>query len=223
MYSYGQYCPVAHALEIVGDRWTLLIVRDLMKGIAHFNELERGLPGISRGLLSKRLRLLEKAGIVEKRHSTTGRMTTSYRLTPAGEELIVPIEALWQWGMAWAFPEPSPEELNSPLLMWRLHMEVDRARLPDERVVVQFSFSGAERSTYWIVLQPDDVTLCITDPGFEIQLQVRADLSAFFQVWAQRLSYHRAVEDRALVVDGPPRLIRAFPTWFTPLAEASLL
>lgn len=213
MWKYGQYCPLAHALEILGDRWTLLIVRDLTKGITHFNDLERGLPGISRGLLSRRLQQLEGAGVIEKR-SHSGRKSTEYVLTAAGQDLGLTLQDLWTWGMQWAFPEPSPDELNSPLLMWRMHKEVNTAFLPDTRVVVRFDFSGVERSRYWLVLTPSDVSLCLTDPGFDIDVIVSADLKAFFQVWAGRMRYSEAVKQGHVLIDGTPNLIRNFPKWF---------
>lgn len=219
MWTYGQYCPLAHALEVLGDRWTLLIIRDLMKGIRHFNDLERGLPGISRGLLAKRLKHLEKAGILEKR-LTSGRRSTEYHLTEAGQALEGVVHAIWQWGREWVFGDPSLEELSSPLMMWRLHKEVDTGALPEERVVVQFSFYGAERSSYWLVLNPDDVTLCLTDPGFEINVMVTADLAAFFKVWAEHISYQEVLESDQVRVEGPPHLLRAFPRWF-PWGRAS--
>lgn len=213
MWTYGQYCPLAHSLEILGDRWTLLIVRDLIKGIRHFNDLERGLPGISRGVLSKRLRQLEAAGIVEKQ-TRAGRQSTAYHLTEAGHALEGPIRALWSWGKEWVFGEPSLEELSSPLLMWRMHKEVNTDQLPEERVVIQFNFYGAERSSYWLVLNPDDVTLCLTDPGFDVNVMVVADLVTFFQVWAHRISLQDALEAERIRMEGVPRLIHAFPDWF---------
>jgi DNA-binding HxlR family transcriptional regulator len=213
MKRYGQYCPLAHALEILGDRWTLLIIRDLIKGIRHFNDLERGLPGISRGVLAKRLRHLEQAGLVEKRHKA-GRQSTEYHLTEAGAALEDSIHALWLWGRKWVFGEPSLEELDSALLMWRMHKEINHEQLPQERVVVQFDFYGAERSSYWLVLKPDDVSLCLTDPGFEINVLVTADLVTFFKVWAEHISYHEALAADAVRVEGMPHLTRAFPRWF---------
>lgn len=212
-WTYGQYCPLAHALEVVGDRWTLLIIRDLMKGIHHFNDLERGLPGISRGLLTNRLRQLEQAGVIEKR-LTTGRKSTAYYLTEAGHALEETIQTLWRWGREWVFGEPSLEELNSPLLMWRMHKEVNPNHLPEERVVVQFHFYGAERSSYWLILNPDDVTLCLTDPGFEINVMVSADLVSFFKVWAHHTSYQEALDAGQVRIEAAPRLIRALPRWF---------
>lgn len=213
MWTYGQYCPLAHTLEILGDRWTLLIIRDLMKGIRHFNELERGLPGISRGLLAKRLRQLEQAGIIEKRPNI-GRKSTIYDLTEAGEALEDAIHTLWLWGRKWVFGEPSLEELNSPLLMWRMHKEVNTQHLPKERTVIQFDFYGAERSSYWLVLNPEDVTLCLTDPGFGVNVLVTADLATFFKVWAQHISYQEALAANQVSVEGVPHLTHAFPKWF---------
>jgi DNA-binding HxlR family transcriptional regulator len=213
MWTYGQYCPLAHSLEILGDRWTLLIIRDLMKGIGHFNDLERGLPGISRGLLSKRLQQLVRAGVVEKRFHS-GRTSTEYHLTQAGHDLEQTIHSLWLWGMQWAFSEPTPEELNSPLLMWRMHKEVNTAYLPEERIVVRFVFYGVERSSYWLILNRDDVSLCLTDPGFDINVMVSADLTAFFQIWAQRISYYEALTQGLISIEGAPSLVRDFSKWF---------
>jgi DNA-binding HxlR family transcriptional regulator len=214
MAGYGQYCPVAHALDILGDRWTLLIIRDLMLGVHHFNDLERGLPGISRGLLSKRLQQLQANEIIEKRVIPSGRQSTEYHLTQAGYDLEEIVFSLLTWGTKWAFDEPKPEELDPVLLMWWLHRNVNTAQLPEERVVAQFDFYGAEAMSFWLLLSRQDVTLCITDPGFEINLLVTADLATFYKLWGGRVSYHDAIESRRVRVEGMPRFTRAFPQWF---------
>lgn len=214
MSKYGQYCPVAKALEILGDRWTLLIVRDMLFGTTHFNELERGLPGISRALLAARLRQLQQAGIIEKRLNGTGRQTTEYQLTPAGQALLDVISSLRVWGEGWAFSDPTPEELDPVLLMWWMRNRVNVSQLPDDRVVVQFDFHGAATVTFWLILTTADVTLCLTDPGYEISVLVTADLAAFFKLWAGRISYQEALNEYNIRVEGIPSLIRAFPNWF---------
>src|SRR6185437_12260516 len=127
----GQYCPIAKSLEILGDHWTLLIVRELLLGTRHFNDLERGLPRISRALLASRLRHLQRAGIIEKHIRGSGRTTTEYELTQAGRELFNVINSLKTWGEAWAFGDPTPEELDPVLLMWRLRSQVNRDQLPE--------------------------------------------------------------------------------------------
>lgn len=222
MPKYGQYCPIAQALEIIGDRWTLLIIRDMLTGTRHFNDLERGLPGISRGLLAKRLRQLEREGLVEKRFIESGRKTTQYALTQAGLALQEVINALLIWGTNWAFGDPTPEQLDPLLLMWWTHNRVRVECLPGARTVVQFAFHGAKTGTYWLVLTREDVTLCLTDPGYEINVLVRADLAAFFKVWLGRIDFHEAIESGAVILEAAPRLVRAFPDWFawSPAAAA---
>jgi len=214
MSKYGQYCPVAKALEILGDRWTLLIVRDMLGGTKHFNDLERGLPGISRAILASRLRQLQQGGIIEKRLNGSGRKTTEYHLTRAGQELMGVVSSLRVWGEAWAFGEPTPEELDLVLLMWWMRNRVNVGQLPEYRVVVQFDFHGAETGTFWLILTTDDAALCLTDPGYEINVLVTADLAAFFKLSGGRISYQEALNDYDVSVEGIPSLIRAFPNWF---------
>lgn len=127
MTKYGQYCPMAQALELIGDRWTLLVIRDLLTGTRHFNDLERGLPGISRALLARRLRQLQDARLVEKRLNNTGRRTTEYHLTQAGNELQEVVGALLTWGAVWAFGDPTYEQLDPVLLMWWMHNSLSRS------------------------------------------------------------------------------------------------
>jgi DNA-binding HxlR family transcriptional regulator len=220
VHEYGQYCPVARAAEILADRWTPLIVRELLAGIRHFNELERGLPGISRSLLVDRLRRLEDATILE-RH-VAGHQHVEYRLTDAGQALQQIIDALGGWGAQWAFGEPRPTELDPLVLLWWMRRRVNTERLPRRRVVLQFEFRGAHRGTYWLILRPDDVSVCLQHPRFPMDLVVRADIAAFYQVWLGRLAYTTAVEQRRLSLEGAPGLVRAFPGWFawSPMRDA---
>lgn len=214
MYKYGQYCPIAKAVEILGDRWTLLIVRDLLTGTCHFNDLERGLPGISRGLLAERLRRLQRMELVEKVNLSNGRRRTAYYLTEAGQELQAVINSLLVWGAHWAFEEPEENDLDPVLLMWWMRSRVRVDQLPEQRVVVRFDFTGAKEESFWLVLTREDVSVCLTDPGFELNVLVTADLAAFFQIWLGRISYFDALKDGQVEVDAIPSLVDAFPTWF---------
>jgi DNA-binding HxlR family transcriptional regulator len=215
MSRYGQYCPIAKAIEVVGDRWTLLIVRDLLTGANHFNDLERGLPGISRGLLAARLRWLQRMGVVEKIELAGGRCRTEYRLTQAGLDLQAVINALLVWGATWAFEEPAPNDLDPILLLWWMRGGVRAEKLPDQRVVLQFDFTGACNATYWLVLTQADTSLCLTHPGFEIDVCVTADLATFFEIWLGRVRMDDALHDERVVIDAMPALAQAFPSWFT--------
>jgi DNA-binding HxlR family transcriptional regulator len=176
--SYGQWCPVAHAAEILAERWTPLIVRELLAGVDRFNDLERGLPGISRTLLAQRLRQLERAGVVERRLAPNGR-TPTYWLTQAGQDLQPVVDALGGWGARWAFPEPRPEELDPGLLLWWMRRRIRTERLPARRIVVQFEFPGARKEYLWLLLAPTEVSVCLDDPRFDPDVLVTADLATF--------------------------------------------
>lgn len=214
MYKYGQYCPIAKAVEILGDRWTLLIVRDLLTGTCHFNDLERGLPGISRALLAERLRRLQRMGLLEKERHRHGRKKTAYHLTEAGQELQTVIQSMLIWGARWAFEEPEANELDPVLLMWWLRSRVCVAQLPEHRVVVRFDFTGAKYDTFWLLLTREDVSVCLTDPGFDLNVLVTADLSTFFQVWLGRVDFAAALREGLIEIDAIPTLADAFPSWF---------
>jgi DNA-binding HxlR family transcriptional regulator len=212
MPAYRQYCPVARAAEIFADRWTPLIVRELLAGSRHFNQLERGLPGISRSLLTSRLRRLEDSGVVHR--STLQPHTVDYALTESGRDLQRVIDMLGAWGARWAFGEPRPEELDPVLLLWRMHRRVYLDRLPAGRTVVEFDFTGRNGRRLWLVLERSETSVCLRPPGFRPQLVLRADLSLFHRVWLGALEYASARRDGGIVVDGPPALARALPDWF---------
>ena len=184
MSRYGQYCPITRALELLGDRWTLLVVRDLLVGAHRFNELARGLPGMSRGLLSKRLSQLERNGLVV-------RAGQEYRPTPACDELAPLIFGLAEWGARWAFDEPRPDELDPTVLMWWIRGGIDPMAFGDRRVVLHVQVPDARRPRFWFVIQRDDVSLCFTDPGYEVDLTLVSPLGVLYQVWEGR---HRAAD-----------------------------
>ena len=213
MQKYQQYCPVARASEVLADRWTLLIVRELVLGSRRFNEIERGLPGISRSLLASRLRDLEQSGVVERLPGLHSNVA-EYHLSDAGRDLKPVVEAFGAWGARWAFGEPRPEELDAALLVWKIHQRIDRELLPESRTVVEFDFTGPRGRRVWLVLEPREVSVCVTPPRFDPSLIVRADLALFYRVWLGHLDYDAAVRGRSVTVEGPPMLARQLPRWF---------
>jgi DNA-binding HxlR family transcriptional regulator len=221
MYMYGQYCPVARASEILADRWTPLIVRELLAGLRHFNDLDRGLPGISRALLVERLRRLERMGIVERRAGPDGR-TVEYAPTRAGRELQRVIDVLGGWGARWAFGDPRPSELDPVVLLWWMRRRVHRPRLPAGRTVIQFDFRGERSGSYWLVLERADVSVCLQHPKFDVDLRVGADIAAFYRVWLGRTTLDVAMRAGLVRIDGMPAATRAFPRWFawSPMVDA---
>jgi len=168
---YAQYCPVAKATEVLGDRWTPLILREMLIGATGFNELQRALPGISRSILRDRLRRLERAEVVDRKTGPTGR-TLEYALTPAGRDLRPVVKALGDWGATWSFTEPRRDELDPDLLIVWIARHADPAELPGTRTVVQFDLRDPTRR-YWMVLEPHDVSVCLQHPGFDVALKGR--------------------------------------------------
>lgn len=215
--TYGQFCPVAQASEVVAERWTPLVLRELLCGSRRFNEVHRGVPRMSPSLLSKRLRGLRRAGLVERCELDDG--GTGYRLTPAGEALRPVVEALGTWGKRWLRPGVRRDDLDASLLMWDLRRRVRGDALPDHRVVVHFRFRGAEKGKrrWWLVLEPgEQPDLCLHDPGYGVNLTVDADLATFTEVWLGDLPLAEALDrddGSAVELTGPTHLRRAFPSW----------
>jgi DNA-binding HxlR family transcriptional regulator len=213
MRSYAQYCPVAKATEVLGDRWTLLILREMLGGASGFNELQRGLPGISRSVLTERMRALEKAEVVERRTGPRGR-TLEYRLTVAGRDLQPVVQAIGEWGATWTLAEPRPEELDPYLLILWMARHVDRERLPANRTVVRFDFRGPDEC-YWMVLEPSEVSVCLQHPGFEVDLEVSVDTGTLYGVYLGRNALENAIRAGQLTLRGDGSLKSGFGRWFT--------
>lgn len=215
MPSYQEYCPIAVGAEVFGDRWTPLILRELMLGSHRFNEIHRGLGRMSRTLLIGRLRELERRGIVERTVDGAGR-TVEYRLTEAGASLEPIVWALGHWASRWSFGDPADEELDIAWLAWRLHQHVLVDRLPRQRTVVQLSADGPGGGEAWLVLDRGGSTACSIDPGYQVDLVVMGDnreLHRWLVGWRSFRDLERAGQVRLV---GPTRLARSFPSWFTP-------
>ena len=221
MRSYAQYCPVAKATEILGDRWTLLILREMLGGATGFNQLQRGLPGISRSVLADRMRRLERADVVERRTGPKGR-TLEYRLTDAGRDLQPVVQAIGEWGATWSVTEPRREELDPYLLVVWIARHVDRRELPSDRTVVRFDFRRPKQR-YWLVLEPSEVSVCLKHPGFDVDLEVDVDTSTLYRIYLGRAELGGAIRAGQLTLSGPRALQRGFGNWFTwsAFAEAS--
>nr|WP_281497163.1 helix-turn-helix domain-containing protein [Ornithinimicrobium sp. F0845] len=199
-------------MEILDERWTVLIIRELLSGSQHFNELRRGVPKMSPALLSKRLRSLAKAGIVLRRDDGN---RIRYELTPGGRALEPIVMALGAWGVQWR-TALGEEDYDPSLLMWDMQRNLDLASMPSGRTVLAFEFPDVEPRTrrWWIVVEADRVVdLCDADPGFPVDVTVSADLPTLVHVWRGDLSWSRTLRDGTVRVTGAPDLRRAFPSW----------
>jgi len=224
--TYGQYCPIARGAEIFAERWTPLIVRNLHLGCEGFGEILEGAPGLSRTLLSQRLKHLEDFGIVASEAKADGR-GRRYALTPAGRDLFTVCHALGEWGAHWL--EIAPEHLDPFVALWSMCNALRRDKLPERRVVVRFDFTGRQRrERYWLLIERGDGEICKKRPGDE-DLFVTADAETFVRWHAGHLSWTDATRGGRIELDGPSRLVRAFPTWnarsafayVTPVARAA--
>jgi DNA-binding HxlR family transcriptional regulator len=207
-------------MELLDERWTLLVVRELMLGSERWGDLRRGVPRMSPTLLSKRLQQLVRAGVVERRVDGDD---VRYVLTDAGRELRPVIEAIGAWGVRW-IGELGDADLDPKLLLWDMHRNVDHAVVPDGRTVVRFFFSDvpAKAREWWLVIEPKDADVCDADPGFDVAVTVRTTLRCLTRVWRGDLTWAAVTRSGELAVEGPTSLRRALPGWFTLSAFATV-
>ncbi len=213
MPTYREYCPIAVGAELFADRWTPLVLRELMIGCRGFNEIHRGLPKMSRTLLSQRLRSLERRGVITRASNGPGR-SVEYCLTEAGRDLEPVVWGLGIWAAKWAFGDPADEELDAHWLVWRMHQHVIEDKLPSGRTVVECAFTGVGGGRSWLVLDRGESTACMIDPGYDVDLVVTADNRAMHS-WLLGMARFRDLVDAGQArTIGPSRLARSFPGWF---------
>jgi DNA-binding HxlR family transcriptional regulator len=215
--GYNQFCPLAMAAEVLCTRWTLLVLRELIAGTTRFNDLRRGVPRMSPALLSKRLKELEEAGIVTRAKVAREQGVFEYRLTDAGRDLAPLVEAIGAWGHRWIETEMSLDNLDPDLLMWDVRRNINPRPMPRTRTVVQVIFADLPkaRRDYWLIVQPgEDVDLCWSDPGFDVDLYLSTDLRTLTQVWMGYVSIMRAKQDGKLTITGDRQLAADMKTWF---------
>jgi len=214
--SYKQFCPVAMASEVLCSRWTMIVVRELVCGSTRFNDLKRGVPRMSPALLSKRLRDLELAGVVQRVTSGSKGSGHEYRLTSAGRELEPIVKAMGFWGQRWVETAPTLQNLDPELLMWDMRRSINVAQLPRRRSVIQFTYTDRpeKKRCYWLVVEANGaVDVCSIDPGFEVDLYVSTDLRTMTAIWLGLTTIHAEAENDRLTVVGDLDLERTMPSW----------
>jgi len=211
MSNRDEYCPITRSLDLFGDRWALLIVRELLRGVTRFNELERSLPGISRSTLAQRLRHFEHEAIVERSSNGSG---GEYRLTDKGRDLIRVLDAVGVWGVRWLVPQVRPSDVDPDGVMQWLRRHVVLHHLPADRVVIRFELRSRGHRYFWLILRTGEASLCAENPGFEEDLFVTARPIDLYRLVVGQRSLSDALEDGSVEVDGPPGLVRSLPRWF---------
>ena len=220
MKGYGQFCSIARALDLLGERWTLLIVRELLCGSRRFGEVRRGIPRISRTMLSARLGELLDAGVITRDDGGAG---PSYQLTAAGRDLAGTIQALGTWGQRWLPRELAADDLDTDALLWDMRRRVDLDALPAVPVLARIEAVVGRRwpDVRYLLLRRTEVSLCATNPGFPEELCVHAPLGALTAWWRGDISL-AAARAAGMVVEGRRAWVRAFPRWFERYALASV-
>lgn len=222
MMEYGQLCPLAKATEILGERWTFLVIRELLSGSVRFNQIRKGVPLMSPSLLSQRLQRLEREGIVVREHCSSG-SGHIYRLTEAGEELAPIVSRLSHWGERWVLGHIDPGRLDVTALMWAVRRRVDPSAFGEGRVVVQFEFTDQPQAKrcWWLINEACNVDLCPKDPGFDVDVYVTTDLKTMAEIWVGKLPLGHAAETGRFEISGARALRQAFKAWLllSPFAD----
>lgn len=220
MKLYGQFCPLAQATQLLCERWTLLIVRELIAGSTRFSELQKGVPLMSPTLLSARLKQLIKAGVIKLDASKGGHV---YQLTSAGLELRPVVELLGAWGHRWARSSLNSDDLDVGLLMWDMRRSIEPAIFPAYRIVVQFEFIDALEGVrdWWLISEHGETDLCLTDNGYEVDIVIKCSVKAMTEVWICQRSFNDAVKQGDIKVMGDPKLARKLQAWLrsSPLSK----
>lgn len=214
--KYGQFCPVAKATEILGERWTFLIIRELLMGGRRFNELQRGLGDISPALLASRLRAFERDGLVARRKAN-GQRTFEYHPTPACEALKPVVVAMGEWGLCWARHMLSAEDFDIEFLMFYLERSIDPSQLPGDQAVIQFKFRDLiEQKDWWLLIDGACVDVCLVSPGRDVDVYFTTTVRTMHDVWMGDRTYREAVSSGDLSIEGERALTRHVNSWLRP-------
>ncbi len=221
MKSYGQFCPLAQATQLLCERWTLLVVRELLAGSARFNALQKGVPLMSPTLLSERLKRLATAGVI-RLSGSKGNHT--YHLTSAGLELRPIVELLGAWGHRWSRSNLSKGDLDAGLLMWDMRRSVNPAIFPQHRIVVQFEYPDAQKGgrVWWLVSENGEIDLCRDDPGYEVDIVITCALKTMTEIWTCQRHFRDAVKKGDVEVLGNSKLTNKLQDWLCSSALSKL-
>jgi DNA-binding HxlR family transcriptional regulator len=216
---YTDYCPIATGVDVLGDRWTPLVIRELTVGSSGFNEIHRGIPRVSRTLLAQRLRMLERRGLVRRQTTSAGR-AGGYQLTTAGQALSPIVWAMGHWAAEWMFTDPTGHDCDGLSLIWRMHQHANPETLPQTRTVVHLLVTGVGGAEGWLRIDAGGMTVCKDDPGHDVDLAVEGDTAQLYRWLMGIVPFRDLIADGHVRLLGPSRLARAFPTWFKPNAFA---
>jgi DNA-binding HxlR family transcriptional regulator len=211
--QYGQFCPIAKATEIIGEKWTLLIIREALMGSSRYSDFQRGLSLISPTMLSKRLDSLVSHGLLMKK-KIPGQRGYEYFPTASCSELLPIIVSLGEWGMRWARSNLTTRDYDVELLMLYLQRSIVPANLPGNESIIRFKFSDIdEMSEWWLVVTGDLVDVCVKDPGKDVDVYFTSTVKTMADIWMGETTYRKALAERSLKIVGNSALTRNVTTW----------
>ena len=214
--NYNQFCPIAKAAEILGERWNILILREILMGGRRFNVLQRGLGDISPALLTKRLKQLEEQNMVIRRR-IPGQKGYEYFPTDACESLLPVLFALGEWGIVWAKNTILDQDFDVEFLMLYLERSIDREKIKGQETIIKFRFSDlSEQRDWWLVVSPEKSEVCIKDPGKNIDVYFNCSVQTLSDIWMGDRTYRDAIKNGDLLMDGDPSLTRNVTAWLRP-------
>jgi DNA-binding HxlR family transcriptional regulator len=220
MPEYGQFCPVAKSMEIIGEKWTMLILRELLLGTTRFSDFQRAISRISPTILSRRLKMLEEKGLVIRKRGS-GKESLEYHLTPAGKELHQLLVQMAIWGMRWARSQLSDEELDIGFLMWDIRRNIKTEHLPSGQTVICFTFpdvpdqDGARKKmSWWYIIDGDEVDLCDEDHNKDVDIYITSDIRTMIEIWEGDRDLCKAIDDEDVTIVGELGLCRTMQKWF---------
>lgn len=213
--SYGQFCPLAMAAEFLCKRWMMLVLRELLLGSVSFNDIARGVPRMSRTLLSQRLRELEERGLVTKRTKSNNR-ETKYTLTPAGESLGKVVFGMAEWSQEWFHIEPSLDNIDPDHLLWSIRRGAQpHPDLPDPFIVhIILSDQPESHQNAWLIYEEGEVELCIIDNDFKVDVQIEASARTLTKIWMGWSTLSEATRSGEITLRGSDKYIRITEKWF---------
>ncbi len=214
--NYNQFCPIAKSAEILGERWTILILREILMGGRRFNTLQRGLGDVSPALLTKRLKQLEQQNMVIRR-KIPGQKGFEYFPTEACEALLPVLFALGEWGLIWARNTILDQDFDAEFLMLYLERSIDREKIKGRETVIKFRFTDLiEQRDWWLMVKPEAAEVCLKDPGRDVDVFFNCTVRTLSEIWMGDLTYREAMKNGDLILDGDPLLLRNVSAWLRP-------
>lgn len=212
---YPKFCPVVMAASLLEPRWTMPLLCELWSGSTRFNQIQRGVPGMSPGLLSKRLKEMETNGLVQR--SSADRLGhAEYFTTPLADEVKPLIFGLGDWAHRNIDSTVSLQHTDARHLMWKIRGKIDLLQLPKKKCVIQFILKKTPDQTdnYWLVAKPGEETdLCYIDPKFEVDMYVLCDLATLTSAWMGYSTFEEEIENDRISLIGNELMARTLSKW----------